>query len=310
MDCRKVTIDMSTAALSFSKIDNTSGTYYKAENDARAKQSKIELLISSADFEYGDVYAQFYDKATEKDRYCAPIIVQVTNMPTIYLTNIYKWRPTSVNNTIADYDNIFTSSFGSVSANKPDTGRTDVFYKITEQTECYNDFMQNDRLITNGLIDEATLEESIAYSISGHPIYALEYRSFVPSAMSYVFGNNAALTDEQAKRNSIGFAFADTSAYLTSAIKTSANDFAKMLAEDEHVILSAKAVEEQKDYNILAISSTNAENNVSIVGHYIKFNVYATSGNKTKTDKWYREHTRICADFKLTGVDKYWMSND
>lgn len=268
-------------------------SYVKTYYDNSRKRTIAEVVLSMCDFMYGDIYVQFYNESANTDQYCAPIIVQFTNAPTVYTTDVYKWRPTTAT-VVADEDSIFTSSFGSVSANIPDTGRTNVLTNDDLNTEYYNDFMDSDRLITNGIPENY-------YSVSSHPVYVIEYRSFVPSAISYEFGDTT-ITDAQQKRNSIGFAFANTSAYLTSAVNTSANDLYEMLKTDGYIALSGRVAEEQLDY---ALPVTNT---YSAIGHYMKFNVYLTANNTD--DKWLREHTRACADFILTGVDSYWMSDD
>lgn len=295
MDTYKKTpqISFDPGSNSFIPIPNTH-SYFRAYVDTTNKRTKLEVVVSMADFMFGDIYVQFYDDPNDKEHYCAPIIVQFTNAPTIYVANTYKWRPTT-ETTLPDEDSVFASAFGSVSADVPDTGRTDVLTgNATINSEYYNDFMNADRLITNGLPEGN-------HSVSSHPIYVIEYRSFVPSAFSNEFGISA-ITDAREKRNSVGFAFANTSAYLTSAVSVTANDMDEMLKTDGYITMSGKAVEEQADFNL------PVTNNCSAVGHYKKFNVYLTASNVD--DKWLREHTRVCADFVLTGIDPYWMSDD
>ena len=104
------------------------------------------------------------------------------------------------------------------------------------------------------------------------------------------------------KRNSVGFAFANTSAYLTSAVGITANDMNEMLKTNGYITMSGESDEEYSDFKL------QVTNDYSAVGHYKKFNVYLTASNVN--DKWLREHTRACADFVLTGIDPYWMSTD
>ena len=269
-------------------------SYIRVSVDASRKRSIIEVVLSMADFMFGDIYVQFYDDNDDKEQYCAPIIVQFTNAPTIYITDIYKLRPTTAT-ILPDADSVFASAFGSVSAGVPDTGRTDVLTgDVNTNSEYYNDFTNANRLITNGLPEND-------HSVSSHPIYVVEYRSFVPSAFSNEFGKRT-ITDDREKRNSVGFAFANTSAYLTSAVSVTANDIDEMFKTDGYIAMSGEAVEEHQDFNLPVTNSYSA------VGHYKKFNVYLTAFDVN--DKWLRDHTRVCADFALTGLDPYWMSDD
>ena len=269
-------------------------SYIRVSADASRKRSIIEVVLSMADFMFGDIYVQFYNNNDDKEQ-CAPIIVQFTNAPTIYVADIYKWRPTTTT-ILSDTDSVFASSFGSVSAGVPDTGRTNVLTgDVNTYSEYYNDFMNANRLITNGLPKD---DHS---SVSSHPIYVIEYRSFVPSAFSNEFGKST-ITDARERRNSVGFTFANTSAYLTSAVSVTVNDIDEMFKTDSYIAMSGKAVEEHPDFNLPVTNSYSA------VGHYKKFNVYLTASDVN--DKWLREHTRVCADFVLTGIDPYWMSDD
>lgn len=274
---------------SFIAIPNTS-SYFRAYVDTTNKRTVLEVVLSMADFMFGDIYVQFYDESNKKEFYCAPIIVQFTNAPTIYVADVYKWRPTT-STILPDEDSVFASAFGSVSAGVPDTGRTDVLTgDASVKSEYYNDFMNANRLITNGLPEDN-------HSVSSHPVYVVEYRSFVPSAFSNEFGKSTT-TDARDKRNSVGFTFANTSAYLTSAVSVTANDLDEMFKTDGYITMSGKAVEDLFDFNLPVTNSYSA------VGHYKKFNVYLTASDVD--DKWLREHTRVCADFALTGLDPYW----
>jgi len=148
------------------------------------KSLTIELSLSMCDFDYGDIYIQFYDDPEEKDEYCAPIIIQFTNTPTVYRTDTFKINPSKLNPDIEDYDPVFSSAYGSELEGIPDVGRTDVLTeKDASNSEYYNDFLSNDRLVTNGLS-----EDSIK-SIKGHPVYSIKYCSFVPAAFSKEFRN-------------------------------------------------------------------------------------------------------------------------
>lgn len=153
-------------------------------NDGANQRTVVELVLSMKDFDYGDVYIQFYDDPEEKDKYCAPIIVQFTNTPTVYLADTFKTNPSKLNSDIEDYDNVFSSAFGSELEGTSDTGRTDVLTgKNTTDSEYYNDFVSSDRLITNGLSEDSVK------SVNGHPVYSVKYCSFTPSAFSKEFRN-------------------------------------------------------------------------------------------------------------------------
>ena len=89
---------------------------------------------------------------------------------------------------------------------------------------------------------------------------------------------------------------------MTSAVSVTANDIDEMFKTDGYIAMSGKAVEEHPDFNL------PVTNSYSVVGHYKKFNVYLTASDVD--DKWLRDHTRVCADFVLTGIDPYWMSDD
>lgn len=153
-------------------------------NDGANQRTVVELVLSMNDFDYGDIYIQFYDDPEEKDKYCAPIIVQFTNTPTVYLTDTFKTNPSKSSPDIEDYDNVFSSAFGSELKGISDTGRTDVLTgKNTVDSEYYNDFMSSDKLITNGLSEDSVK------SVNGHPVYSVKYCSFIPSAFSKEFRN-------------------------------------------------------------------------------------------------------------------------
>lgn len=155
-----------------------------SRNDGANQYTVVELVLSMRDFEYGDVYIQFYDDAEEKDKYCAPIIVQFTNAPTIYLADAFKTNPSKSYPDIEDYDNVFSSAYGSELEETADVGRTDVLTgKNAANSEYYNDLLSSDRLITNGLSKDSV------ESIDGHPVYSVKYCSFIPSTFSKEFRN-------------------------------------------------------------------------------------------------------------------------
>lgn len=155
-----------------------------SRNDSANQYTVVELVLSMHDFEYGDVYIQFYDDTEEKDKYCAPIIVQFTNAPTVYLADAFKTNPSIASPDIEDIDNVFSSAYGSEFKETADTGRTDVLIRKTAvNSDYYNDLLSNDRLITNGLSKDSV------ESINGHPVYSVKYCSFIPSTFSEEFRN-------------------------------------------------------------------------------------------------------------------------
>lgn len=180
MDTVKTSIDTTQN----SQVDLKDCSQLTSWVDTVNQRTMIELVLSMNDFDYGDIYIQFYDDPKEKDKYCAPIIVQFTNTPTIYLADIFKTNPSKSNPDVEDYDNIFSSAFGSELKEIPDIGRTDVLTgNNVSNSEYYNDFMSNNRLITNGLIENAVK------SVNGHPVYSVKYCSFLPSTFSKEFRN-------------------------------------------------------------------------------------------------------------------------
>lgn len=255
------------------KINNTDISYYSSYVEQNTHV--IELALSMQDFMFGDICIQFYD--TNIDDFCPPIIVQFTNAPTIFASDIYKMNST-------DEDSVFSASFG---ADNADSGRTDVFTANSENY--YNEVLSADRLITNGKLDNNV-------SVHYHPTYVITYSSFVPSAFSYQFGNNSGLSEKN-KRNSVGFTFANTSAYLTSAVNTTANDLSEML--DDYVAMKCKVIADTKDYPL------QVSEDYTVNGHCTKFNTYLTASN---TDKWFRKRNRVCTDFVLSGLDPNWLS--
>ena len=266
-----------------------------------------------ADFMYGDICVQFYDDPNNKDQYCAPVIVQFTNAPTVNAVGVYKWRPNFTTKTIEDYDNIFTSSFGSRLTDIADEGRTDVFTSIgSTNVEYYNDFMKSDRLITNGMAKQRLSEDDHEESISGHPVYMVEYRTFVPSAFSEMFGVNHSPT-------AVSFSAINAeSGYLTSAV----DNWQTMQSEKINLRLytqndafrpdGEKGPRSFLDPEFQLTAAKSGTNPVTTVGGIRRVYVAhltAASANRPD-DEWFRDHTRVCADFVLTGIDPYWMSDD
>lgn len=286
---------------SFIPIPN-SVSYFRAYVDTTNKRTKLEVVLSMIDFMYGDIYVQFYRKASDKEQYCAPIIVQFTNAPTIHAVGVYKWRPNSSTRDVEDYDNIFTSSFGCRRDYISEAGRSDVLTAGTN-TDYYNDFMDNDRLITNGYANPNKVGGN-EVSISGHPVYMVEYRSFVPSAFSKEFGINNSPT-------AVSFsAINEEKGYLTSAV----DDWQVMHNDKLNLRMYTKDDDTSflnTEYQLTAAKLyDNTEKTIGGIRRVFVAHLTAASGTDRPDDEWFRNHTRVCADFVLTGIDPYWMSND
>lgn len=302
MDTYKNTsISFNVSESQFIGIPNTV-SYFRAYVDTTNKRTKLEVVLSMLDFMYGDIYVQFYDESNKKERYCAPIIVQFTNAPTIHAVGVYKWRPNFTTRNVEDYDNIFTSSFGCRRDYISEAGRSDVLTAGTN-TDYYNDFMSNDRLITNGYANPDKVGGN-EVSISGHPVYMVEYRSFVPSAFSEMFGVNHSPTvvSFSARNNGKG--------YLTSAVddwqvmNTDKLDLRMYTKDDDTSFLNT-------EYQLTAAKLyDNTEKTIGGIRRVFVAHLTAASGTDRPDDEWFRDHTRVCADFVLTGIDPYWMSDD
>lgn len=254
------------------------------------------VVLSMADFpHFGDVYFQFYDDEKAKDSWCDPIIVQFTNAPTIYIADIYKWRPNVDKSTsaIEDYDNVFSSGFGAKLNKEPDTGRTNVLTGNADFADDYNKFMSANRLITNGICDHS---ESPKKSYSGHPVYMIEYVGFVPSSFSSAFGEIKNGIRQPVTFSAVG------SAYLTSDYSTSLDDTVNLYTYTRDTDLFTAYT------GISAVSSTNKNYNTFIPGSIRKFISHcAVDSHDKPNDKWFRKHTLVCADFALAGVAEEWM---
>lgn len=257
--------------------------------DSVNKFTEVELVLSMYDFDYGDIYIQFYDDPTEKDKYCAPIIVQFTNAPTVYLADTYKTNPSVENKDIVDSDNVFSSAFGSQLKESPDTGRTDVLTENATNSEYYNDFLSKDRLITNGLSTDSVR------SVDGHPVYSVKYCSFIPSAFSRDFGVDNSSTTVN---------FDIVSAYLT----INDTDDVVTMQQDSSKLNIDNVTVTNPHYQLIAANKDNVEMTVGGIKQDLLLNL--TSTEERKTDKWYREHSKVCADFKLVGLDPYWTTDD
>ena len=308
MDTTKCTVVCNTTSPQYTTLAGVNNynqtsyikSYYKTTG---IKSSVVEVVLSMNDFMYGDIYVQFYDSADAKDTYCEPIIIQFTNAPTVLQGGIYKWRPNLATSTSAlyDYDNVFHDGFGAFGPppqKQYDLGRTDVLTGNASDSAkfYYNDFMDDDRLITNGYVDYT---KTPLRSYSGHPAYVIEYIGIVPSAFSSAFGINqqpvtfAPLNNEQF-------------AYLTVAD----NDLQKMYADTQSLTMSSRPAELFFPHSAVQMySATNGIKTLECA--VVKYIAHLTANSATRhDDKWLREHTCVCADFVLSGVDPFWMSDD
>lgn len=325
MDRTRFTIDFSNTDLynddnvvNIDEIKNEATAHYESDTDVKFLQiyayddnyqqhrNWVNLKLSMADFMYGDICVQFYDDPNNKDQYCAPVIVQFTNAPTVNAVGLYKWRPNFTTHDVEDYDNIFTSSFGSRLTDIADEGRTDVLTGTALNAEYYNDFMKSDRLITNGIADPEK-HNGNEVSLSGHPVYMVEYRTFVPSAFSEMFGINHSPT-------AVSFsAINEEKGYLTSAVddwqimhddKLNLRMYTQNDADGRRSFLNP-------EFQLSAAKSgTNPVTTVGGIRRVYVAHLTAASGEDRPDDEWFRDHTRVCADFVLTGIDPYWMSDD
>lgn len=325
MDSERFTLDVTNAQDSATDPDHNP-KYYNAQiknysiaqyavdkqnrtdADPRVNNKKftnVTLVLSMADFpHFGDIYFQFYDDATEKDRYSDPAIVQFTNAPTIYIADIYKWRPNLAASTsaIEDYDNVFASGFGSRLSGVPNTGRVNVLTGNVTDSDSYNDFLSADRLITNGYRNAAT-----SASYSGHPVYMIEYVGIVPSSFSSAFGIPNGNTREPVTFSAIGQnEDGESSAYLVSAMDFNFNNPDRL--QDAYALRMYTRDDIFFPYSAVPlVSSTTAQYNTTITVSIRKFIAHCTAFSGDKDDKWFREHTRVCADFALAGVDPEWI---
>ncbi len=280
----------------------------RTDTDSRINGKKftnVTLVLSMADFpHFGDIYFQFYDDATEKDRYSDPAIVQFTNAPTIYIADIYKWRPNldASTSAIEDYDNVFASGFGSRLSGVPNTGRVNVLTGNVANSDSYNDFLSADRLITNGYRNAATNA-----SYAGHPVYMIEYVGIVPSSFSSAFGIPNGNTREPVTFSAIGQnENGESSAYLVSAMDFNINNPDRL--QDAYALRMYTRDDIFFPYSAVPlVSSTTAQYNTTITASIRKFIAHCTAFSGDKDDKWFREHTRVCADFALAGVDPEWI---
>lgn len=102
--------------------------------------------------------------------------------------------------------------------------------------------------------------------------------------------------------DSVGFSA--TSAYLTA---NNTDNYETMKTESSQLNFDT-SVKIDTDFQ-LAVAKKNNET-IAISGTRQEFSLKLVSSDDKKSDKWYREHTKVCVDFVLTGLDPYWLSND
>lgn len=284
LDTVKTTIDFNSSNTTTILKDYSN---IQAFTNHYEKFSTLDVCLSMYDFDYGDIYVQFYDDAADKDKYCAPIIIQFTNAPTIYQLDTYKTNPSSKSIDISDEDNVFSSAYGSQLKAIPDTGRTDVLSQ-SNYSNYYNELFTENRLITNGLAADATS------SVYGHPTYSIEYCSFIPSTFSKEYSIDNSTTAVK---------FDAVSAYLT----VNTDDIETMKQENAQLSVVDYAIYTEYELPVININ----DKDVFVYGTKQNFTLKLTHDiANRRTDKWYRTHTKACADFKLVGLDPYWTTDD
>ena len=294
---------------------------------------RVMVFVPVTDITCGNICALFYKTAAERDKFTPPIIVDVNNAPSVYMNNMYKWHPHN-NSDAVDYDNIFNDTFGEFwdkSTGKrdvPDSGRVDVL-SAGGSTEYYNDFLNADRLITNGIRywEAGDSPNSVLESISGHPIYNVIFETFVPQSITDMYGDKT--------HKLVGFApvalheealGSNCCAYLTTSGNYSTH------IDDADDAFNVRIVQVTSDtdpaHSAKVLTAVRYGNDdYTITGHYQRFNTYLgcisgkraaehiTDGNGTlyddrPDDAWFREHTMFHADFELSGIADEWMRDD
>ena len=273
-------------------IDDTN-IGYEADYSATTKYVSFSVIVPISDVMCGNLYVLFYYDENAKDADMYPVILDINNAPSVYIADLYKWHPVTDGQEL-DYDNVFNDYFGSISSHKPDSGRTNVLTGFVANSNSYNDFISANRLISNGIRDTSKWA-----SVSGHPLYVAEYRTFVPQT----------LTDLYAEQGKYIGVKPITSAYL---VKT--NDFSTSALESEHLKIELSAIDDPDCTTATVVTAlTRNSETVTLTGNCQKFNAYIGYSNNSPidrthyTDEWFRNHTMLHADFELSGVDPYWM---
>ena len=268
---------------------------YEAAYSSTDKYVSFSVIVPISDIMCGNLYVLFYDDENAKDADMYPIILDINNAPSVYIANLYKWRPVNDGQKF-DYDNVFNEYFGSVSSRIPDSGRINVLSGSVENSDSYNDFISANRLITNGIRDTSN-----GASVSGHPLYVAEYKTFVPQTLTDLYA-------EQGKF--IGFT------PITSAYLAKTDDFSTSALKSDHLKLALREIYDDKDCTTAttAIALTKNTETVTLTGNCQKFNAYIGYSNDAPidrtiyTDEWFRNHTMLHVDFELSGVDPKWIN--
>lgn len=289
----------------------------------------ITIYVPITDIMCGNVYALFYNDESKRDEYTNPIIFDVNNAPSVYVSDLYKWHPNDVSNVI-DIDNVFDDTFGEFWNKKldkrdiPDSGRVNVLTSNDKTSESYNDFLDKNRLFTNGIryYDKSDSPNNEVESLSGHPVYTVIYETFVPETITKMYGNNSA-------HELVGFAPValhkdllgqNCCAYLTNSANYSTNIIDKNDAFNIKIAQVSDSSNATNSAKVLSAVSYN-DKYATITGHYQRFNAYLgcisskntiLDGNGTMfdnrpSDEWFKSHSMLHVDFELSGLDPYWI---
>lgn len=330
MNSYKKQIELTTTnSEAFCLIDNT---HILVSNSLTNNVHRVNVCVPVTDVMCGNIYALFYDKVSERDKYTPPIIVDVNNAPSVYMNDMYKWHPHN-NSTATDPDNVFNDKFGEFwdaaqgKRDVPNVGRTDVLSAGTTNSDSYNDFIGQDRLITNGIRywSESDSPNSTLESLSGHPIYNVIFETFVPKQITDLYGDKTTnalvgFTPVALHKETLG---ENCCAYLTNSADYSTNVESKNDAFNIRIVQVTSDTDPSHTAKVLTAVRFGTDD-YTITGHYQRFNTYLgcisgknaevglSDGNGTTfdsrpTDDWFREHTMFHADFELSGIDPYWM---
>ena len=102
--------------------------------------------------------------------------------------------------------------------------------------------------------------------------------------------------------NSVGFSA--TSAYLT----INDTDNYETLKTESSQLNFDTTVKTDTEFSLTVANKNDID--IAISGTIQEFSLKLVFSDDKKTDKWYREHTKACVDFVLTGLDPYWLSDD
>lgn len=329
MNSYKKKIELSPGGEQFCLIDNTR---ILVSNSLVNGVHLVNVCVPVTDVMCGNIYAMFYDDESERDKYTPPIIVDVNNAPSVYMNDMYKWHPHN-NSTATDPDNVFNDKFGEFwdaaqsKRDVPNVGRTDVLSAGIADSDSYNDFIGQDRLITNGIRywSETDSPNNTLESLSGHPIYNVIFETFVPKQITDLYGDKTTnalvgFTPVALHKETLG---EKCCAYLTNSADYSTNVASRDDAFNIRIVQVTSDTDPAHSAKVLTAVRYGTDN-YTITGHYQRFNTYLgcisgknaavglSDGNGTTfdnrpTDDWFRNHTMFHADFELSGIDPYWM---